>query len=197
MVPNDLATERRAYAEEPGAQGAVLDSQPDACGAAETNGRMSAGLEATILECLEQEPGRRYRADQDRGGPAAATGRTHGAGGAPAGAAVEAQTPAGFLRAPGSGVGRPSPVLAAATRLARAASRQPSTCLLGSCLTSASAPRAVYLICACLKVLTCPLLSPPVLSCPEGELGLTWSEGVYFCVLQASATTGVVGRGYA
>lgn len=57
--------------------------------------------------------------------------------------------------------------------------------------------RAVYLICACLKVLTCLLLSPPVRSCPEGGFGATRSEGVYFGVLQAHATTGVVGPGYA
>ena len=72
-----------------------------------------------------------------------------------------------------------------------------STCLLGSYLTSAPAHRAVYLICACLKVLTCPFLSPPVRSCPERGIVATRSEGVYFGVLQAHATTGVVGRGYA
>ena len=58
-------------------------------------------------------------------------------------------------------------------------------------------PRAVYLICACLKVLTCPFLSPPVRSCPEGGIETTRCEGVYFGVLQANPTTGVVGRGYA
>ena len=72
-----------------------------------------------------------------------------------------------------------------------------STCLLSSCLTSASARAAVYLNCACLKVHTCPFLSPPVRSCPEGGIGATRSEGVYFGVLQAHATTGIVGRGYA
>ena len=71
-----------------------------------------------------------------------------------------------------------------------------STCLLGSYLTSASALPPVYLTCACLKVRTCLLLSPPVLSCPEGGIGATRSEGVYFGGPQADATTGVVGRGY-
>ena len=50
---------------------------------------------------------------------------------------------------------------------------RPSTCPIGSCLSAALKRRTVYLICACLKVLTCPLLSPPVRSCPEGGLGLT------------------------
>ena len=72
-----------------------------------------------------------------------------------------------------------------------------STCPLGSYLTSASPRRAVYLICACLKVLTCPFLSPPVRSCPEGGIEATRSKGVYFGALQADVTTGVVRRGYA
>ena len=72
-----------------------------------------------------------------------------------------------------------------------------STCLLGSCLNSSFARRAVYLNCACLKVLTCPFLSPPVRSCPEGGTGTSHSDGVYFGGLQAHAMTGVVGRGYA
>jgi hypothetical protein len=72
-----------------------------------------------------------------------------------------------------------------------------STCLLGSCLSARIPRQAVYLICACLKVLTCPLLSPPVLSCPEGGIGTTRSKGVYFGALQADATAGVVRVGCA
>jgi hypothetical protein len=72
-----------------------------------------------------------------------------------------------------------------------------STCLVSSCLSVSSARPTVYLNCACLKVLTCLLLSSPVRSCHESVIGATRSQGVYFGVLQASATTGVVGRGYA
>ena len=46
-------------------------------------------------------------------------------------------------------------------------------------------------------ILPIPLGGPePMFLCQERGIGITRSQGVYFGVLQAHATMGVVGRGY-
>ena len=62
LVLYELATATRAYKEEHSAQVlyAILNQTPAA--PRSLNGRVSAGLEAIILKCLEREPGRRYQA---------------------------------------------------------------------------------------------------------------------------------------
>jgi serine/threonine-protein kinase len=62
LVLYELATGARAYAEEGNAQVlyAILNQTPAA--PRSLNGRVSAGLEAIILKCLEREPGERYQA---------------------------------------------------------------------------------------------------------------------------------------
>ena len=61
LVLYELATGKRAYAEERSAQVlyAILNQTPAA--PRSLNGRVSAGLEAIILKCLEREVGKRYQ----------------------------------------------------------------------------------------------------------------------------------------
>jgi hypothetical protein len=66
-----------------------------------------------------------------------------------------------------------------------------STCLLGSCLSAPIPRRAVYLICACLKVLTCPFLSPPVQRAEWGQLTAKACTSVSCWLMRRRASSGV------